>query len=225
MNVLASGPGAVRRSIDLVVSLAGITLLSPVILIAAVAIVLASGPPILFRQQRVGQGGVPFTMYKFRTMRPGKATPEITAPDDGRITRFGRILRRTSFDEIPQLFNILRGEMTLVGPRPETLCLAERYPEEARAVLAARPGLTGPAQVRTRDRTVIPAGVTDIEEFYLREVVPARARIDLEYLSDPSIGSTVRVLLETAVHIAIPGRTFRPFRAPAVASRSSRNGH
>jgi lipopolysaccharide/colanic/teichoic acid biosynthesis glycosyltransferase len=216
---------AARRAIDLIVSLACITVLSPAVFAVGLLILLTSGRPILFRQQRVGQGGVPFTMYKFRTMRPSKTTLELTAPGDGRITRLGRILRRTSLDEIPQLFNVLRGDMTLVGPRPEALNLAKRYPEEARAVLAARPGMTGPAQIRLRDSTVIPAGVADIEEFYLREIVPARARIDLEYLRDPSVACTVRVLLETAVHIAIPGRTFKPFRVPADASRSGRNGH
>src|SRR5439155_12779209 len=96
-----SRPGPARRAIDVIVCLAGITFLFPVILIVGLLLLIASGPPILFRQQRVGEGGTLFTMYKFRTMRPSRATLEITSAGDGRITRLGKILRRTSFDEVP----------------------------------------------------------------------------------------------------------------------------
>src|SRR5207244_10118364 len=115
------------------------------------------GGPVLYRQVRVGQGGRPFRLIKFRSMRPGDG-PEVTAGGDPRITRVGAILRRTSLDELPQFWHVLRGRMTLVGPRPDTVELASRYPQDCQWVLQHRPGITGPAQLYLRDAPTIPAG-------------------------------------------------------------------
>src|SRR5437660_1177405 len=100
---------------------------------------------------RVGQGGAPFTLFKFRTMRAGIAGPEVTAPDDNRVTRLGSLLRRAKIDELPQLVNVLVGHMTLVGPRPETVALAARYPADLKMIFRYRPGVTGPGQVLVGD--------------------------------------------------------------------------
>jgi lipopolysaccharide/colanic/teichoic acid biosynthesis glycosyltransferase len=195
-------PGAARRALDLLVSAAALLLLSPVIVLVALAVKLGSPGPVIFRQVRVGQGGRPFTLLKFRTMRPGERGPEVTRGSDPRITRVGKLLRASGIDELPQLLNVLRGEMTLVGPRPETPALAERYPAGYRVVFDHRPGLTGPTQVRLRDKDVLPpAGVPDLEGYYLRELVPSRVALDFSYLDDPSLARTVGMLWHTAVYV------------------------
>lgn len=190
-------PGAARRTLDIAIAAFGLAVMSPVLALGAVAARASTGASAIYRQQRVGQGGVPFTLYKFRSMRPGGG-PDITTPDDARVTRVGRLLRASSFDEVPQLLNVLRGDMTLVGPRPESVRLALRYPERYRAIFAYRPGLTGPTQIRMRD---VPSGLLDVEAYYLRELVPWRVLLDLEYLEDPTLLRTLEVLFQTADYV------------------------
>src|SRR5439155_8536346 len=122
---------------------------------------------------------------------------QVTCSDDARVTRCGRVLRRTSVDELPQLLNVLRGEMTLVGPRPETLELAARYPESCKWVFEHTPGMTGPCQIRLRDGEALPAGVQDVERYYLDVLVPRRVAIDATYCVTPTLRATCRVLWET----------------------------
>jgi lipopolysaccharide/colanic/teichoic acid biosynthesis glycosyltransferase len=213
-------PSPARRALDLAVSAAALLLLAPMILAVALAVRLTSAGPVLFRQVRVGQGGRPFTLYKFRTMRTGSRGPEVTRGSDPRITRVGKLLRTTGIDELPQFFNVLRGDMTLVGPRPETPSLADRYPAGCRLVFAHRPGLTGPTQVRLRDKDVLPpAGVADLEGYYLRELVPTRVALDFSYLDDPSLAHTVAMLWRTAVYVlrGSPSTRSRARQAPAPA--------
>ena len=201
-----------RRVLDVVVASVALVVAAPVIAGAAVAIRATSPGPVLFRQERVGAGGRPFTILKLRTMTSGREGLDITMGRDPRVTRVGAVLRRTSLDELPQLLNVLRGEMTLVGPRPETVALARRYPPECRWVLEVTPGLTGPAQVRMRDSRVLvpPVGAVstspapDPVEWYLEHVVPRRVDVDAGYLRAPSFGRTVSVLLETAVYLLRP---------------------
>jgi lipopolysaccharide/colanic/teichoic acid biosynthesis glycosyltransferase len=194
-------PGLVRRTLDVMVSAAALVLLAPVLLLLAVAVLLESPGGALFRQVRVGQGGRPFTIYKFRTMRSASNGPEFTPRNDPRITRVGRLLRHSGLDELPQLVNVLRGDMTLVGPRPETPSLASRYTASCGRVFAYRPGLTGPAQVRLRDEDALPTDGVELERHYLEEVVPRRAALDLEYLADPSLRRTLGHLVETALYV------------------------
>lgn len=205
----AGGVGGARRVLDVVVASVALVLSSPVILAAMVAIRMTSPGPALFRQQRVGAGGRPFTILKLRTMATGGRGLDITMGCDARVTRVGAVLRRTSLDELPQLVNVLRGEMTLVGPRPETVSLALRYPPECRWVFEHTPGLTGPAQVRMRDSRVLatrtvgagPGHELDPERWYLENVVPSRVRLDATFLQAPSLGHTVALLLETAAYL------------------------
>jgi lipopolysaccharide/colanic/teichoic acid biosynthesis glycosyltransferase len=213
-------PGAARRALDLLVSAAALLLLAPLVVLVALAVRLSSPGPVIFRQVRVGEGGRPFTLLKFRTMRPGERGPEVTRGGDPRITPVGRLLRSSGIDELPQLLNVLRGEMTLVGPRPETPALAARYPADCRAVFAHRPGLTGPTQVRLRDKDVLPpAGVPDLEAYYLRELVPSRVALDFSYLRDPSLARTVAMLWHTAAYLLRGSPVARPHaqQAPAPA--------
>lgn len=190
-----------RRTLDVIAAASALTLLSPVLLLLAAAVKSESRGPILFRQRRIGCDGAEFTLLKLRSMSAGDGGAEITADVDPRVTRVGAVLRRTSLDELPQLVNILRGEMTLVGPRPETPGLARRYPDECRWVLQHVPGLTGPTQVWMRGAGSIPADVTDIEQWYLDRLVPRRVAMDWTYLRDPSLSATFAVLWATTRHI------------------------
>jgi lipopolysaccharide/colanic/teichoic acid biosynthesis glycosyltransferase len=187
--------------LDIGVALTALILLSPLLLCVAVATRASTGGSAIFRQRRVGQGGVPFTLLKFRTMRASMTGPEVTAPGDDRITPLGALLRRTSVDELPQLVNVLMGSMTLVGPRPESLPLAVRYPAECRAVFRYRPGLTGPSQVLVHDDRVLDQ-VADVEAFYLRDLVPRRVATDMRYLTDPTLARTIVWIGNTVRYIA-----------------------
>lgn len=195
------GPGPRRRALDVLLSGAALVGLAPLLGLLALAVRLTSRGPALFRQVRVGQGGREFVMYKFRSMRAGAAGPEVTAPDDARVTRFGAFLRRTSLDELPQLFNVLRGDMTLVGPRPETPRLAVRYPSECRWVFEHRPGLTGPGQLWVREVSALPQAAGD-EAAYVDRLVPERVARDGRYLREPSLRATVRLMAHTLQHRA-----------------------
>jgi exopolysaccharide biosynthesis polyprenyl glycosylphosphotransferase len=185
---------ALKRCVDVVVSAAGIVVLAPVMLMIAVAVRLGSRGPALFRQVRAGREGKPFKILKFRTMchDAEERISEVISPDelaepmfklreDPRVTKFGRFLRRTSLDELPQLFNVLRGDMSLVGPRPEELWLVERYGETQRFRLQMRPGLTGPMQVHGR-------GDLNFQE---------RLAVEREYVENYSIRKDLKILLRT----------------------------
>ena len=194
-------PGKLRRSLDVAVSLGMLAVVGLPLLLLMAVVRLESRGPALFRQIRVGQGAQLFTLLKLRSMKTDSSGPEITATSDARVTQIGRILRASSLDELPQLVNVLRGEMTLVGPRPETPAFAAGYPPDCRWIFAYRPGLTGPAQVRMRDSDVMGHGVIDPVEGYLRLVVPARSRIEARYLACPSLPATLAVLVDTVRHI------------------------
>jgi lipopolysaccharide/colanic/teichoic acid biosynthesis glycosyltransferase len=187
-----------RRALDVAVSLTALVVLLPVMLVLGVLVRCTSRGPVLFRQVRVGAGGRPFVMVKFRSMSVGTpGGPQVTRQADPRVTALGRVLRRTSLDELPQLVNVLRGDMTLVGPRPETVDLAARYPEDCRWVLQHAPGLTGPCQIRMRDREVLPPEVVDAESYYLSVLVPRRVAMDTTFLGRPTVTATLLVLVET----------------------------
>ncbi|MFG2497178.1 sugar transferase [Streptomyces sp. NPDC048441] len=194
-------PSTPRQILDIAVSLAGLVALSPLLAVVAVLVRMTSRGPVLFRQQRIGEGGREFTLYKFRTLRPDMAGPEVTGSDDARVTRVGRQLRRLSLDELPQLFNVARGDMTLVGPRPETPGLARRYPPGCRWVLDHRPGLTGPVQLRSRAYAAQLEGQADPEAYYLDVMVPRRVTLDAEFLADPTLAHSVRLLMRTARYV------------------------
>lgn len=193
--------GVFRRTLDLTVCVLALVLLAWLYAGIAVAVRLSSPGPVLFRQRRVGRNGQEFTILKFRTMVTNPGGPSVTMPGDPRVTGVGSFLRRTSLDELPQLYNVLRGQMTLVGPRPETPGLAARYPQSARWVLVHTPGITGPTQIQLRDSTAIPPGIIDPDEWYVRRLVPLRVATDLTYLSDPSPVATLRMLFRTVMYL------------------------
>jgi lipopolysaccharide/colanic/teichoic acid biosynthesis glycosyltransferase len=178
--------------------------LSPLLAAVALLVRVTSRGPSLFRQQRVGEGGTVFTLYKFRSMHWGSEGPEVTARADPRVTPLGRLIRRTKVDELPQLLNLVRGDMTLVGPRPETIALARRYPAECQWVFAYRPGLTGPVQLSSRELAAPPEGERDPEGYYLNVLVPRRVALDAEFLAAPSLPRELAMVLRTIRSLVAP---------------------
>jgi lipopolysaccharide/colanic/teichoic acid biosynthesis glycosyltransferase len=195
------GPGAARRTLDIAVATVGLLICGLPLLALLLAVRLSSRGPALFRQVRLGQGGQPFVLYKLRSMRINSGGPEFTAAADVRVTRLGRTLRSTSLDELPQLWHVWRGQMTLVGPRPETPGLAAGYPPECRWIFAYRPGLTGPAQVRMRDADVLGTAEESSIDGYLHRIVPARTEIEAPYLANPTMRATFGVIADTVRHL------------------------
>jgi lipopolysaccharide/colanic/teichoic acid biosynthesis glycosyltransferase len=175
-------------------SLGLILLVAPVSAADAVDSVDSAGP-IFYRAQRVGKDGVLFYLYKFRSMTAGadKQGPGITAAGDSRVTRVGRFLRRTKLDELPQLINVLKGEMSLVGPRPEDPRYVALYTPEQRPVLAARPGITSAASLQYRHEEQLLSGA-DWETVYRQEVMPAKINIDLAYWQKRTVWSDLRLI-------------------------------
>jgi len=192
-----------KRAFDLLASTVGLLLLSPVFALVALAIRRDSPGPAFFRQERVGRGGAPFLIYKFRTMRvdaPGRGG-QLTVGDDPRITRVGSVLRKYKIDELPQLINVFRGDMSLVGPRPEVPRYVARYDERQRAVLDVRPGITDPASIAYRDENAILAAASDPEAVYVREIMPAKLEMNLDYLARRSLLSDLGIILDTLLKV------------------------
>ena len=192
-----------KRALDIIAAIAGLLLLSPLFAAIAVAIKLQSHGPIFFRQERVGRGSAPFRIWKFRTMvadadRQGGV---ITVGKDPRITSMGRVLRRFKLDELPQLMNVLAGEMTLVGPRPEVARYVDHYTAAQRAVLDLVPGITDPASIEYRDEAAVLATHADPERAYIEQIMPRKIRLNLEYAARSTVRSDVTLILRTVVHL------------------------
>ena len=184
-----------KRAFDIVCAALGLLVLSPVLLMCALLVGLTSPGGVLFRQERMGRDGVPFTIYKFRSMRKDNAGLKISTSSDSRITPVGRILRKTKLDELPQLWNVLKGDMSFVGPRPEV----REY--EQRQVLLLRPGITGLASIRYRNENDLLSASTDPNRTYIEEVMPAKLALDLEYIPRACVSYDVRLILETLVTV------------------------
>jgi len=194
----AASVGPARRALDLTVSATGFVLLSPLFLLVAIVVCTTSRGGPFFRQVRVGAGESTFKILKFRTMKKGAKGSDLTARDDDRVTKVGRLLRLTGVDELPQLWNVLRGQMTLVGPRPETVGLASRYPPECRSIFRFRPGVTGPTQLVSWHLEEPAKDDETAERDYLEVRVPIRVTLDMTYLDDASLRRTLLILGGTA---------------------------
>ena len=189
-----------KRALDVLVAGLSLVALAPLMGAVAAAVRLDSAGPVLYRATRAGRAGRPFTMYKFRTMRvrsEGRRA-RITHHGDDRITPVGHLLRRTRLDELPQLWNVLVGDMSLVGPRPEDPRYVELYSLPQRRVLAARPGITSLAALRYRDEQRLLVG-PGWERIYVEQVMPAKLQIDLAYVEQRSLGLDLRILAATAL--------------------------
>ncbi len=221
--------GALKRSLDRCVSGVALVLLSPLLAILALAVLLGSGRPILFTQERVGRDGRPFRMLKFRTMRPDAARGLlITGSGDRRVTRVGRLLRAGKLDELPQLVNVWRGDMSLVGPRPEVPRYVSRYTPEQRRVLEARPGLTDPATVLFADEEDRLGAVPEEarERYYLEEILPLKLRLNQDYIDRAGLGYDFVLILRTIRALVLPARSGPPGDAggPPTEEPTSRKG-
>ena len=190
-----------KRAFDVVCSALGLLALSPVLLVCALLVGLTSPGGVLFRQERIGKDGVPFTIYKFRSMRRDNAGLKITTSGDSRVTPVGKLLRRTKLDELPQLFNVLKGDMSFVGPRPEVREYTDLYDEEQRQVLLVRPGITGLASIRFRNENELLDESDDPNRTYIEEVMPQKLALDLEYIPHASVFYDIRLILETLVTV------------------------
>jgi lipopolysaccharide/colanic/teichoic acid biosynthesis glycosyltransferase len=198
------------RSVEVLLSGAGLVVAAPIIGVAGALVALTSGLPVLFRQTRIGRGGRPFTLVKLRTMRARRGLP-VTAGDDARVTAIGRILRRSKLDELPELWNVLRGDMSFVGPRPEVPEYVDFDNPVWREVFLARPGLTDPVTLRFRNEEKLLEGVEgDRDAFYRQTLQPLKLDGYREYLRRRTWRSDVGVLLETIVAILWPARSGTP---------------
>ena len=188
-----------KRRYDLGWAALGLVVLSPVLALLALAVKLSDGGPVLFRQQRVGQGGRLFWICKFRTMI-GAAEhqgPGVTRDGDARITRLGRWLRKTKLDELPQLWNVLTGDMSFVGPRPELPRYVARYTAAQQEILQFKPGITDPATLAFRNEEALLATAADVESFYMAHCVPRKIELNRRYQAHANLWRDTQVILRT----------------------------
>ena len=199
--------GAVRRLLDIAVALTALILLAPLLAAVALAIYVEGGRPIFFSQTRLGRGGRHFLLHKYRKFGPTGETsgPAVTVRGDPRMTRVGRFLEQTKLDELPQLWNILKGEMSLVGPRPESLAFGECFSGRYRRVLDHKPGLFGPCQVAFRNEGCLYQNGQDPEDFYRHVLFPLKARVDLMYFEQRSLFSDLSWVISGV--LAVCGRS------------------
>ena len=188
-----------KRAMDIILSAAALAVLWPLLLLIALAVVIDDPGPVFYRQVRIGRGGKPFRIFKFRTMvtDADKKGLAITVGRDNRITRVGAILRKTKLDELPQLFNVLRGDMSFVGPRPEVQEYTDLYTEEQRQVFLVRPGITGVASIRYRNENDLLAASDDPNRTYIQEILPEKLRLDLSYIPRAGVVQDIALIFET----------------------------
>lgn len=196
-----------KRAFDVIVSLLVILIALPLWLAVAMAIKLDSPGPVFHRTQRIGKDDHPFTLYKFRTMVPDAPNrgPGITRDNDPRLTRVGRTLRKLKIDEMPQLINVLKGQMSIVGPRPEDPRYVAHYTPEQRRVLSVRPGMASPAFIKYRhEEELLAAAGDDWERVYLTRILPDKLQMDLEYIEQQSFLFDLAVLAQAALSLFRP---------------------
>lgn len=188
-----------KRIFDIVVSFVGLVILSPLFLILAIAIARDSKGPVFFKQTRVGRNEVPFKIYKFRTMVEDAEARgmQLTVGDDSRITKVGTFLRKTKIDELPQLINVFKGEMSFVGPRPEVPKYVGLYTEDQRQVLMVRPGITDLASIEYRNESELLATADNPEKVYIEEVMPRKIELNKKYIENISLCGDIRIIFKT----------------------------
>lgn len=192
-----------KRAMDIAISAAALCVLWPVFLLIALAIVIDDPGPVFYRQVRVGRGGRPFRIFKFRTMvvDADKKGLSITVGRDSRITRVGAFLRKTKLDELAQLLNVLCGQMSFVGPRPEVPRYVELYTPYQRQVLLVRPGITDYASIAYRNENDLLAGADDPEKMYIETIMPDKIELNMKYLREISPLADLRLILKTVIAV------------------------
>ena len=193
------GPTKIKRLFDICASFLALVVLSPLFLVICIVNLFTPECSVFFSHERRGRRGKPFTIYKFQTMKnntPNCATGELENPEQY-ITKFGKFLRKTSLDELPQLFNVLRGDMSFVGPRPEVQEYTDLYTEEQRQVFLVRPGITGVASIRYRNENDLLAASDDPNRTYIQEILPEKLRLDLSYIPRAGVVQDIALIFET----------------------------
>lgn len=192
-----------KRGFDFIASTIGFILISPILVIISVLIKLTSKGPILFKQKRVGRYGKEFNILKFRTMvvNAEKLGKQITVGKDSRITKVGAFLRKYKFDELPQLINVIKGDMSLVGPRPEVPKYVELYNEKQRRVLDVRPGITDYASIEYRDENSILGRVDNPEEYYINVIMPHKIDLNMKYIEKNNVLIDIEIIFKTIFNI------------------------
>jgi lipopolysaccharide/colanic/teichoic acid biosynthesis glycosyltransferase len=186
-----------KRGFDIVASFIGLIILIPVFLIIALLIKLLMSGPVLFIQRRTGRYGKPFSLYKFRSMTVNSGGSTTTVSGDSRITPLGAVLRRYKLDELPELWNVLTGDMSFVGPRPDMPEFTDRLNGEERRILDLRPGITGPASLKYLNEEKILAGVTDPKKHTNETIWPDKVRINLKYFRERSFTGDIIIIIKT----------------------------
>ena len=192
-----------KRAFDFLSSLIGLILVSPILLTVAILIKREDEGAVFYRGVRVGRFGKPFRIFKFRTMvlNAEKLGGPSTADDDPRITKTGRFIRRFKLDELPQLMNVLKGEMSIVGPRPEVQMYVDIFTEEEKAILSVRPGITDWASIWNPDEGAILAGSPDPEKTYMEKIRPEKIRLQLKYVRERSFWNDLKIIAQTIITI------------------------
>jgi lipopolysaccharide/colanic/teichoic acid biosynthesis glycosyltransferase len=199
------------RFVDFTLALLGLMILSPILLLVIIGVTLSSPGPIFFRQERMGRGGRLFFLIKFRSMTVSNSGSQVTAKGDNRITGFGKFLRKTKIDELPELWNVVKGDLSLVGPRPEVPRYANLGNPLWKKVLRVRPGITDPVTLKLRNEEELMAQVQDDpEKFYLEVLQPIKLRGYVDYLAKRSWWGDVKVLWKSVMAVVLPRRTPPP---------------
>ena len=189
-----------KRLFDFTFAILGLTILSPVLIILSFLIIITSKGPVLYSQKRVGRQGRLFTLYKFRTMVHNADTMQggsITLGNDGRITAIGKLLRRWKLDELPTLWNVLKGDMSFVGPRPDVPGYADKLVGDDRRLLDLRPGITGPATLKYSNEEKLLAVVDNPKKYNDEVIFPDKVKINLEYMDNLSLWMDIKIIFKT----------------------------
>jgi len=192
-----------KRIFDLVLAIPSIVILSPIFLLCAVLIKIETSGPVFFTHERIGRGWKPFRLYKFRTMvkDASRIGPLITSSSDPRITRVGRILRKFKIDEMPQIINVIKGDMSVIGPRPEVRKYVEAFRDDYEDVLRIKPGMTDYALIAFRNEEEILSKFENMEEGYLKEVFPKKIELYKKYMEEMSLLTDVKIFFKTILEI------------------------
>ncbi len=197
-----------KRTFDIIVSTSVLLIFSPLFLLGCILAKVQSSGPVFYKAKRIGLGGRMFVLFKFRTMieNADKIGIGLTTHKDSRVTSIGRFLRYTKLDELPNFINVIKGDMSLIGPRPESPDYVKYYTETQKQVLLVKPGITGPSQIANRNEEEKLASQPDPETYYITELMPKKLAIDLQYVASQSFISDIKWLLKTLWVLVFPSK-------------------
>lgn len=194
-----------KRAFDIISAIIGLLILAPFLIVVSFLVYISSPGPIFFRQERIGLNGKMFKLNKFRTMisKKGAENGHFDIGNTSRVTTFGKLLRKSKFDELPQLINVLVGDMSLVGPRPEVKKWTEVYPDKWKIVLTVKPGITDNASILFRNEEEILIKSSNPEETYKNEILPAKLDYYIDYINNQSFWGDIKIIFKTLKHIIL----------------------